>query len=249
MKLKLVACEVLYRELCALIARSPHQVDLAVLPKGLHDIGADGMLARLQAAVDAADTPGYDAVLMGYALCNNGVSGLRARTLPLVIPRGHDCMTLFLGSRARYQQYFTDNPGTYFLTSGWIERGEASGELRQLSIAAKNGMDMTLAQLTEKYGAENAQYLFEQLCDTTRNYRQISYIAMGVEPDDRFHKEAEARAREHGWKFDAVKGDLALLEHLVHAVWNTEEFLVVPPGHRVVATYDERIIDAQPASE
>jgi hypothetical protein len=70
MKLNLVSCEVLYREICHLIARSPHQVDLRFLPKGLHDIGATGMVERLQAAVDAADMPGYDAILMGYALRN-----------------------------------------------------------------------------------------------------------------------------------------------------------------------------------
>ena len=249
MKLKLVACEVLYRELCALIARSPHQVDFAYLPKGLHDIGASGMATRLQAAVDQADAPGYDAVLMGYALCNNGIVGLQARSLPLVIPRGHDCMTLFLGSRQRYQQYFTDNPGTYFLTSGWIERGEATGELRQLSIASMNGMDMTFEQLVAKYGEENARYLYEELCDTTRNYRQITYIAMGVEPDNRFEIQAVGRAQEHGWQFDRVQGSLSLLERLVNGDWNSDDFLVVPPGHQVVVTYDDTIIAAAPVQK
>ncbi|MBP1691035.1 MAG: hypothetical protein H6Q32_387 [Bacteroidetes bacterium] len=249
MKLKLVACEVLYRELCALIARSPHQVDFAYLPKGLHDIGASGMATRLQAAVDQADAPGHDAVLMGYALCNNGIVGLQARSLPLVIPRGHDCMTLFLGSRQRYQQYFTDNPGTYFLTSGWIERGVATGELRQLSIASMNGMDMTFEQLVAKYGEENARYLYEELCDTTRNYRQITYIAMGVEPDNRFEIQAVGRAQEHGWQFDRVQGSLSLLERLVNGDWNSDDFLVVPPGHQVVVTYDDTIIAAAPVQK
>ena len=39
MRLKLIACEVLYRELCAAVARSVNQVDLEFLPKGLHDKG------------------------------------------------------------------------------------------------------------------------------------------------------------------------------------------------------------------
>jgi hypothetical protein len=248
-KLKLVACEVLYRELCSLIARSPHQVDLAFLPKGLHDIGSAGMVERLQAAVDSAETPGYDALLMGYALCNNGISGLRARTLPLVIPRGHDCMTLFLGSRSRYQQYFTDNPGTYFLTSGWIERGESAGELRQLSIQNRNGMDLTYDQLVARYGEENARYLFDELCDQTKHYRQITYIDMGLDPDSGFHDQAETRARTNQWKFDAVQGDLSLLERLVIGIWPDTDFLVVPPGHQVVATYDDRIIAAEAVHE
>jgi hypothetical protein len=247
MKLNLVSCEVLYRELCHLIARSPHQVDLCFLPKGLHDIGSMGMLERLQAAVDAADVPGYDAILMGYALCNNGIAGLRARTLPLVIPRGHDCMTLFFGGRENYMRYFENNPGTYFLTSGWIERGEGpAGELRQLSVQSKNGMDLTYEQLVEKYGEENAQFLYDQLCDTTKHYRQIAYLEMGMEPDNRFEQAARDRAQEHGWTFDHVRGNLTLLERLVNGPWDDGDFLVVPPGHKVVTTFDDRIITAQP---
>jgi len=158
-------------------------------------------------------------------------------------------MTLFLGSRQRYQQYFTDNPGTYFLTSGWIERGEAQGELRQLSIANVNGMDLTYEQLVEKYGEDNAKFLYEQLCDTTRNYRQITYIAMGVEPDTRFEDEARNRAGTHGWVFDKVQGSLSLLERLLNGEWKSDDFLVVPPGHQVVTTYDDTIIRAEPVQK
>src|SRR5271169_4196374 len=117
MRLKLISCEVFTRELCDTAARSVHQVDLAFLPKGLHDIGCAGMLSRLQAAVDAVEAPQYDAILLGYGLCNNGIAGLTARTLPIVVPRAHDCMTLFFGSRDRYEDYFRKNPGTYFLTT------------------------------------------------------------------------------------------------------------------------------------
>ncbi len=34
MRLKLIACEILYRELCAAVARSVNQVDIEFLPKG-----------------------------------------------------------------------------------------------------------------------------------------------------------------------------------------------------------------------
>jgi len=120
MRLKCIACEIVYRELCAAVALSPHVVDLEFLPKGLHDIGSVGMLREMQAAVDRVDASRYDAVLLGYALCNNGVVGLRDRERPLVLPRAHDCITLFLGSRRRYNDYFHANTGVYFLTSGWL---------------------------------------------------------------------------------------------------------------------------------
>ena len=80
MKLKLISCEVLYREMCAVIARSPNEVDVEFLPKGLHDIGCNSMRKRLQDAVDRVDPECYEAVLLGYALCGNGTAGLTART-------------------------------------------------------------------------------------------------------------------------------------------------------------------------
>jgi hypothetical protein len=247
MKYRLISCEVLYRELCYAISRSPHQIDLEFLPKGLHDIGCAGMLGRLQTAVDAVDTSRYDAILMGYGLCNHGITGLRAPAIPLVVPRAHDCMTLFLGSKERYLQYFNDNPGTYFLTTGWIERGEATGELKQLSIQSQSGMDMTYEQLVEKYGEDNAKFLWDQLCDQTKHYKHMTFIEMGIEPDDSFRAAAGEKAAEHDLAFQQVKGDMRLIHNLVNGRWDERDFLQVPPGWKVVAKLDENIISAEPA--
>src|SRR4051812_1944044 len=165
MRYCLISCEVFYREMCAAIARSPHVVDLTILPKGLHDIGAKPMRERLQAAIDEVDPPRYDAILLGYGLCNNGTAGLIARQIPLVLTRAHDCITLFLGSRDRYLQYFTERPGVYFKTTGWMERGDSSVELSQLSIQQKSGLNLGYQAMVAKYGEDNARYLTEVLGD------------------------------------------------------------------------------------
>ncbi len=245
MRFKLISCEVLYREMCAVVARAPNQVDMQFLPKGLHDIGRAAMLQRLQAAVDGVDASQYSAVLMGYGLCNNGVHNLRARTVPVVIPRAHDCMTFFFGSRERYLDYFNNNPGTYFQTSGWIERSELTGELRQASIGHLTGMDQSYTELIKKYGEDNAQFLWETLCNTTRNYSQVAYIEMGLGPSDAFEAQTRLEADARGWKFDKVQGDLNLAERLVAGNWDAKDFLVVPPGSRVVASNNEGIIAAE----
>ncbi|MGB9605296.1 MAG: DUF1638 domain-containing protein, partial [Bryobacteraceae bacterium] len=137
MRLRLIGCEILYRELCWAVAHSVNQVDLEFLPKALHDLGAAPMRARLQEAIDRTDDGRYEAVLLGYALCGMGLAGLAARSLPLIVPRAHDCITLFLGSRERYLEYFRARPGTYFLTTGWIERGR---DVAQLSIQQRLGL-------------------------------------------------------------------------------------------------------------
>ena len=243
MNLKLISCEVFFREMHAAAARSDNRVDIEFLPKGLHDLPSVDMRTRLQDAIDRADSKSFDAILLGYGLCNHGLAGVEARETQLVLPRAHDCITLFMGSRTRYRQYFEENAGVYFLTSGWIERGDLSDDLKQASIAHKLGMDMTYNELVDQYGEENARYLHETLCNTEKNYRQITFIEMGVEPDDRFQQESSERARSRRWQYEKVQGDLSMIQRLVDGPWDNAEFLVVQPGHRVIARYDEQIID------
>lgn len=246
MRLKLIACEILYRELCAAAARSINQVDIEFLPKGLHDIGPAGMRRRIAEAIAAVDSARYEAILLGYCLCSNGIVGLRAEGLPLVIPRGHDCMTLFFGGLQRYLDYFHKNPGTYFKTTGWIERGEQLEQLSAEAIQNQLGLNCSFQELAARYGEENARFLVEQLGNLTRNYRQITYIEMGVGPEDPFIQKARQEAAEKGWRFDHVAGDMSLLQSLVDGPWDEERFLVVPPGREVVPCFDDRLIQAQP---
>ena len=232
MRLKLISCEVLYREMCAAAARSPHQVDVEFLPKGLHDQGSSSMRARLQEAADRVDATRYEAVLLGYALCGNGVAGLVSRTLPMVIPRAHDCIALLMGGRDRYRSYFENHPGVFFRSTGWLERGE---DLDQAAL------------LIARYGEDNGRYLFDEFNGYQRNYRQLAYIATGLEPDGSFERQAREEAARRGWQFETIRGDLRLLERLVAGDWDENDFLVVPPGWRVKPTYDEGIIEKEPA--
>jgi len=245
-RLKLIACEIMYRELCAVVAQSVNQVDVEFLPKGLHDIGQEGMSRRLEEALAQVDESLYEAVLLGYGLCSNGLVGLAARRIPLVIPRAHDCITLFLGSKERYLEYFESHPGVYFKTTGWIERGENTHQQNPQSIALRAGMVQTYEELVARYGEDNARFLYEQLCDMTRNYSKLTYIAMGMEPDGRFERETQDLAASRGWRYERLDGDMSLVRSLVDGPWDDDRFLVVPPGHRVAARFDEKIIKALP---
>lgn len=117
-RLLAIGCEVFYREASAAVAQSHCIVDIEYMPKSLHDIGEKPMSCKLQSKIDSAiamRTPDTwpDAIVLLYGLCNNGIRGLHA-PVPIVIPRAHDCITLLLGSRTRYNEHFQTNPATFY---------------------------------------------------------------------------------------------------------------------------------------
>src|SRR3989304_5298097 len=120
MRLAALTCEVLARSVYLCAARSPHVVDVRLNRRGLHD-DPPNLRTILQAELDTISAP-YDAVVLAYGLCGGATAGLRAGSIPLVVPRAHDCITLFLGDRARYQADFVGNPGTYWYVQDYLER-------------------------------------------------------------------------------------------------------------------------------
>lgn len=240
LKLKMICCEVLKREALAAIERSDNMIDVEFLPKGLHDVGTEKMYLELQQAVDQVETTCYDYIILGYALCNNGIIGLKAKQIPIVVSRAHDCITLFFGSRERYDKYFHANPEVYFHTSGWLEYS-ANPELESQSVPQQMGMGESYEALVAKYGEDNAAFLYETLCDTVRNYHQFTFIEMGIEPDDRFEQQSRAMAAQADWEFEKVLGNMTLFQRLVDGDWN-EDFQIVMPGEEIRPTNDEHII-------
>ena len=249
MRLKLIACEILYREVCAVVARSTNQVDVQFMPKGLHDEGQQAMFASLSKTLAQVDEAAYDAVALGYGLCCNGVVGLSTRTIPLVLPRAHDCITLFLGDKQTYHDYFFDHPGVYFLTTGWIERGNDLDQTSPESIQSQQSLTMSYEDMVARYGEDNARFLQQQLSDLAKNYGQITFIETGVVPDDRFQCYARNEADTRGWKFELLQGNLNLLEKLIDGQWNEEDFLIVPPGNCIAASHDEQIVKLEKPSQ
>jgi hypothetical protein len=241
-KFKLISCEVIYREMCGALARSPHQVDCEFLPKALHDSGAKTMLHLLQEAVDRIDAHNYDAILLGYGLCGTGIAGLQARALPIVIPRVHDCIGLLMGSAETYQLYFDTHSGVYFRSMGWLERARDSDQ----SNFGPNGNGIetghSLAHFIQHYGEDKGTYLFEQLNAYRKTYRQITFIKTGLEPDSSFEQLARKEAEDQGWQFESLRGSMRMFDDLVRGDWNARDFLVLPPEREVETCFDGSIM-------
>ncbi len=243
MRLKCLTCEALARPVYFCAAHSPHLVDIELVRLGLHE-RPKNLRGQLQALIDAAPPEKYDAVLLAYGLCGQATAGLAARQLPLVIPRAHDCITLFLGSRQRYNQQFTGNPGTYWYCQDFIERRD--GSTLALAMGSSIAVDLEAEYNTyvEKYGKDNADYLMEVMGAWKSYYNRAVYIDLGLGDTSGLEKQAADEAQRRGWAFESLLGDISLIQRLVNGQWD-QDFLVVPPGQRIMMVIGEEVIGVE----
>lgn len=223
MRLKFILCKVMQREAYFCASRSRSIADIVLMPQGLHDtpqLLRQQVQGELNKTADAAGKP-YDAMLLGYGLCSNGIAGLKS-SLPIAVARGHDCMTLLLGSRKLYREYFDTHKGVYWYSVGWIENTLMPGQERY---------EKMLAEYTGKYGEDNAKYLIEVEQTWIKEYRRATFIDWHLPGTTEAIAYTKQCAEYLHWDYDRIEGDSGLMQRLVDAEWNEEDFLVVPPGH------------------
>lgn len=160
-------------------------------------------------------------VLIGYGLCGNAVSGIRAGRHTLIILRTDDCIAMVLGSVAAHRREHAANPGTYYLTRGWIQSG--GHPLAQYR------------EFVERYGDENADMLMETLY---RHYSRLCLIGYTEEELDECRPEAREIAdfceQRLGMVYEERLGSDSLIRHWLASAGDpgslSEDLVVIPPG-------------------
>ncbi len=209
-RVKVIACATVIEEMAP---RMPAEMASEVLEFGLH-LHPGQLTEALQAAIDRS--VGFDTLLLGYGLCSKAVVGLSATTAQLVIPRVDDCIAIFLGSRDVYRTQVRCEPGTYYLTKGWIEVGDSPFQ--------------EAGRLAERYGAERGKRMVQLML---RNYRRLAFINTGSYDIERYRKIAREAAEEFGLRFEEIEGAPTLVEKLLFGPWD-DECVVVPRGGTVL---------------
>ena len=248
MRLLCIGCEVLARPLYLCAAHSPHIVDIRLFRRALHNDPAD-LFARLQTEIDStARVEGlqYDAIVMAYGLCGTATAGLTARGIPLVFPRAHDCITLFLGSRERYQEHFEEFPGTYWYALDYLERDDGAGGALSLGSGSETDLAAVYDEYVRRFGKDNADYLMEVMGAWQEHYQRAALIDMGVGDIAKAEERAKVDASRRGWTFDRVAGDVILIHRLLAGDW-ADDFVIVQPGEQIAMTYDGTVMGCTPS--
>lgn len=244
MNLKVIACKILQREIFSLAWCCKHTLDISTIrqryhetPVKLHDLLQEE-IDRVESGEDSHtnDVEAFDAILLGYGLCSNALVGLHSSKYPLVVPRAHDCITLFMGSKKRYQDCFDTYKGAFFYGPAWTELGLCQDE---------EYLDRLYRQYMEQYEDEDTVlYLMEMEKEMLRNYKHAVYITSTSRQDEAGREQVKRQALEKQWDYIEMEGSNRLLRKMLDGEWDPEEFLIVPPGFEIAASMDEGILCA-----
>jgi len=205
-----MACQTVIEEMQPLM---PPEMPRQILDFGLH-IQPDKLRTALQEAIDAVDES-IDTILLGYGLCSKAVLGLSSRKFRLVVPRVDDCIAIFLGSRSAYKDQNKTEPGTYYLTKGWIEVG---------STPFTEYDDMV-----KRIGQAKADRIQGILM---RNYKRLALINTGQYGMDHYREYTRATAERFHLRYEEVPGSNVMVKKMLDGIWD-DEFVVVEPGDTI----------------
>ncbi len=232
-KICVIACGVLAIDIKNTAGQLGIDVKTVFLKGGLHDSPAQLRL-ELQAAIDKVDEAGdCDRIVIGYGVCGRGTVGIKAGSTPLVIPRVHDCISLFLGSDAEYKRQFSKYPGTYYISAGWFDENVEPAS-QQEKIRSGPSIKQDLSELEKKHGKAGAEHIREFFGSWKRNYQRAAYIKTGMGEVSGAEQYARDLADKYGWKFEKLEGRTSLIKKMLIATESDDEVLIVSPGNVTV---------------
>ncbi|MBM4308707.1 MAG: DUF1638 domain-containing protein [Deltaproteobacteria bacterium] len=212
-KCLVIACGIMRDELLRFQAKG---ISFIFMEQSLHRT-PQKMGPLIQKEIDKADGQEWESIILGYGLCSNGILGLRSRRHSLVVPRVHDCIALFLGSHEKYIEEQRKEPGTYYLTKGWIEEGKSPLGIYQ--------------EYCQRCGPETAEWAIRE---ELKNYTRIALVDM--DNLSQLHRDySEENARFLKLRYEEIKGSLEYFKRMLNGPWS-DGFIILKPGEKVTQT-------------
>lgn len=208
MKNLVITCSIMKNEL---LLFQTEGTSFVFLEQSLHRT-PEKMKPAIQDEINKAEQWDGDAIILGYGLCSNGALGIKANRHPIVIPRVHDCIAMFLGSPERYMEEHRKEPGTYYLTKGWIEEGKSPLGVYE--------------EYCRRYPKETAEWVIRE---ELKNYTRIALVETELGISEAHRKHALENARFFNLKYEEIKGSLAFFKKMLRGPWD-KDFILLRPG-------------------
>lgn len=213
-KRAIVACRIMQPEL-EKIRQAGDGVEIRYLDQGLH-MTPRKMAPAIQEQIDQVSGDCTEVVL-GYGLCANGIVGVRAPEQGLYVPRCHDCIALFMGSFKAYQRAIKKQPGTFYLTAGWIE-------------GRKDPLSYMEDRYVPRMGRQTAEWgMKEEL----KHYTHFVLINTGAGNLAFLRKQTLYNAAFFGKQYEEMSGSLSIFKKIVLKPLDGDDFFFITPGRTI----------------
>jgi hypothetical protein len=199
MRYLIVACKVFEKEIRRFLEDTLEH-SLLLLEFGYHRTPSL-LQAKVQDIINTSE--GVDAILLLYGYCA-GTLRIKPGRIPVVMPRAHDCFDIMLGSERR-QSLFVEEPGTYFLSDGWVsEDGTPLEKISYMKEILRSRDDSIIKE-------------------TYAGYKRLLFVRTGTET-----KVSLTRAKKASdlmnWRFQVCDADMSMMKRLLAGEWD-EDFI------------------------
>lgn len=130
-------------------------------------------------------TSKVDKIIVLYGLCGGALLNIHANEIPVIVIKVHDCMSILLGSKARYNDLTKDN---------------ASISWSCYSLKQENYTNDEIAKWEMLYDEETVEYLKSMLIP-----QKPLYISFGLAKEKKYLENEEK----------ILRGDLSFLEKIL----------------------------------
>ncbi|HTY46302.1 MAG TPA: DUF1638 domain-containing protein [Methanomassiliicoccales archaeon] len=189
----IVACEILKREIEMLTKDDPDIVHREYLEFALH-VDSAVLKARVQEKVNALAGK-VDSVFLGYAVCQSLRDVTKTLEVPTSMLESDDCIGAFI-TPMEYEREKRSCTGTWFSTPGWAELG-IEGAVKELHLDSM------------KDQGYDPMYFLKMLFE---GYKRCLYIDTGVGEEERYLGLSEDFARKLNLRHETRRCDLRVIE-------------------------------------
>jgi hypothetical protein len=203
-KIGIIACSIMKRELDRILQTMPEIASVVYLEVGLHCFPQKMKEAIQEQIISIKDK--VDVIFLGYGFCQSLKEIESEFDIPIVMPQMDNCIQILMTPQ-KYASEIRKEVGTWFMTPGWAEGG-AEMVIKELH-----------ADRVIRYGKDPLEVVKRLFV----HYRRVLDVDTGVGGNGAFIKKATEFCEIFNLKLDKTEGTTAILEQHLQTARETAE--------------------------